>query len=770
MITAGCTPDIVVYQRIVHALFAQRNCGEALRVFREIKQRGYDIDRVMYTTMIHGLCKMNRIGDAQQVWDEMVDKGLEPNEYTYCSLVNYYCKAGDFEKARKQTTLTCNIFIKGFCAHERVYEALEVFEEMSVKGIKHDVITYNTLIWGLCKAGMLPQAIRMYEWLPSSGLEPSALTLSPLIATVCKEGQLEAAAKLIMSMRARGLEPSQWSNDNIINVFCKIGRPDEGMAWLAGLLKNNIKPRRQTFDSLVCSLSTSGRVDDALLVLDIMLKHGASDACSKLYVMRRFLYCRMVEGLSVVKQARKIHMLAMDVRHCSKENPYVLPDEFVAGAIISKLPSSWKDFATSLKHKRQEFTIDGLIGALDIEEKARAKDTRGKRVVGASANFVQKNSNGQKNNSHKGKKKPQLPPNHSKAKQTTLDIEEKTKAKDTCGKRVAAASANYVQKNDNDQKNNSHEGENKAQEPPNHSEAKQMIIEEKARAKDTRGKRVVGASANFVQKNSNGQKNNSHKGKKKPQQPPNHSKAKQTTLDIEEKTRAKDTCGKRVAGASANFVQKNDNDLKNNSHEGEKKAQEPPNHSEAKQTILDVEENARAKETRGKKVVGARANFVQKKNNGQKNNSHKGNKKPQQPPNHSKAKKTILDVEENARAKETRGKKVVGASANLVQKNNNDQKNNSQEGKKKPQQLPNHSMAKQTTTFKKKRKGFLCYVCGSQDHFAKKCPDHPSAKSANMVVSEASGTSGYGNYLSIIFFSALSMEWWVDTCANICVC
>nr|CAB3495847.1 unnamed protein product [Digitaria exilis] len=247
MITAGCTPDIVVYQRIVHALFAQRNCGEALRVFREIKQRGYDIDRVMYTTMIHGLCKMNRIGDAQQVWDEMVDKGLEPNEYTYCSLVNYYCKAGDFEKARKlydemlekgfkQTTLTCNIFIKGFCAHERVYEALEVFEEMSVKGIKHDVITYNTLIWGLCKAGMLPQAIRMYEWLPSSGLEPSALTLSPLIATVCKEGQLEAAAKLIMSMRARGLEPSQWSNDNIINVFCKIGRPDEGMAWLAAFL------------------------------------------------------------------------------------------------------------------------------------------------------------------------------------------------------------------------------------------------------------------------------------------------------------------------------------------------------------------------------------------------------------------------------------------------------------------------------------------------------------------------------------------------------
>ena len=40
---------------------------------------------------------------------------------------------------------------------------------------------------------------------------------------------------------------------------------------------------------------------------------------------------------------------------------------------------------TSLEHKRQEFTIDGLIGTLDVEEKARTKDIRGKGVVGASS-------------------------------------------------------------------------------------------------------------------------------------------------------------------------------------------------------------------------------------------------------------------------------------------------------------------------------------------------------------------------------------------------
>jgi hypothetical protein len=66
-----------------------------------------------------------------------------------------------------------------------------------------------------------------------------------------------------------------------------------------------------------------------------------------------------------------------------------LPDKFVASGIIAKLPPSWKDFATSLKHKRQEFNVEELIGTLDVEERARTKDS-GKGVETSTANVVQK--------------------------------------------------------------------------------------------------------------------------------------------------------------------------------------------------------------------------------------------------------------------------------------------------------------------------------------------------------------------------------------------
>jgi hypothetical protein len=70
--------------------------------------------------------------------------------------------------------------------------------------------------------------------------------------------------------------------------------------------------------------------------------------------------------------------------------PCVLPDKFVAGSIIAKLPPSWKNFATSLKHKRQEFNVADLIGMLDVEERARGKDNNGKDPESSAANMYRK--------------------------------------------------------------------------------------------------------------------------------------------------------------------------------------------------------------------------------------------------------------------------------------------------------------------------------------------------------------------------------------------
>jgi Zinc knuckle. len=128
-----------------------------------------------------------------------------------------------------------------------------------------------------------------------------------------------------------------------------------------------------------------------------------------------------------------------------------------------------------------------------------------------------------------------------------------------------------------------------------------------------------------------------------------------------------------------------------------------------------------------------------------------------------------LGVEEKARAKENRGKNIEGgSSANLVQKKNPHASHNNNNKKVKSDVKP-----KATTNFKKKGKGNAkgdCFVCGKPRHWAKNCPDRKDKKSANMVISEGGGTSGYGNFLPTVLSVFHSPDWWVDTGANIHVC
>jgi hypothetical protein len=99
-------------------------------------------------------------------------------------------------------------------------------------------------------------------------------------------------------------------------------------------------------------------------------EYGGSDAGTELYIIEQYHDYQMVDGKSVVTQAHEKQCMVKELTLLK----IVVPDEFVAGCIIAKLPPLWRDFTTALKHKRVHISISDLIASLDVEEKAQAKD------------------------------------------------------------------------------------------------------------------------------------------------------------------------------------------------------------------------------------------------------------------------------------------------------------------------------------------------------------------------------------------------------------
>jgi hypothetical protein len=97
--------------------------------------------------------------------------------------------------------------------------------------------------------------------------------------------------------------------------------------------------------------------------------------------MEQYHDFKMVNNHSVVEQAYEFQLIVREVEQVKR----VLPEKFVAGGIIAKLLSTWRNFAIALKHKRQKIFAEDLLAGLDVEEKARAKDAPPRASEGQSS-------------------------------------------------------------------------------------------------------------------------------------------------------------------------------------------------------------------------------------------------------------------------------------------------------------------------------------------------------------------------------------------------
>jgi flagellar hook-basal body complex protein FliE len=116
-----------------------------------------------------------------------------------------------------------------------------------------------------------------------------------------------------------------------------------------------------------------------------------------------------------------------------------------------------------------------------------------------------------------------------------------------------------------------------------------------------------------------------------------------------------------------------------------------------------------------------------------------------------------LDVEEKARAKDIRGKKVSeeSSSAHLVQKNQP-----KPQKKKFQQELKQKPTTPSKKNKKNKEKG-NCFICGKTGHYVRECPNakwKPNKKTSNTVETDA-GTTGYSNLLSTVLSVCQAPDW-----------
>ncbi|CAJ2667187.1 unnamed protein product [Trifolium pratense] len=133
-----------------------------------------------------------------------------------------------------------------------------------------------------------------------------------------------------------------------------------------------------------CSYKEAKEIWDSMAT-----KYTAEDAGKQKFVIGNYYRWEMVEEKDIKAQINEYHNLVEDL----KTENITLPDAFIAGILIEKLPESWKDYKNQLKHKQKQLPLADLITHIIIEDTNRKESKAAKvKALASKANLVQNKS------------------------------------------------------------------------------------------------------------------------------------------------------------------------------------------------------------------------------------------------------------------------------------------------------------------------------------------------------------------------------------------
>ena len=96
-------------------------------------------------------------------------------------------------------------------------------------------------------------------------------------------------------------------------------------------------------------------------------KYLFEEATSKKFLVSQFMRYTMVDSKAIIVQ---LHEIKHILNQCKQQNMN-MDETIIVSSIIEKLLPSWKDCKKSLKHKKEDLTLEELAQHLRVEEELR---------------------------------------------------------------------------------------------------------------------------------------------------------------------------------------------------------------------------------------------------------------------------------------------------------------------------------------------------------------------------------------------------------------
>ncbi|KAG8479312.1 hypothetical protein CXB51_029716 [Gossypium anomalum] len=219
---------------------------EALNIFSQMESEGFRPNCFTFTSITAACANLAVLNCGQQVHGGIICRGLQGNLVLANALIDMYAKCGSiadswkiFNEMSDRNLVSWTSMMIGYGAHGYGKEAVKLFDEMVVSGIRPDRIVFMAVLSACSHAGLIDEGLRCFESMSNYNVTPDQEIYGCVVDLLGRGGRVEEAYQLIKGMPFKPNE-SVWG---ALLGACKAHKLPS-MGKLAALKVLDLRPKK----------------------------------------------------------------------------------------------------------------------------------------------------------------------------------------------------------------------------------------------------------------------------------------------------------------------------------------------------------------------------------------------------------------------------------------------------------------------------------------------------------------------------------------------
>ncbi|PSS04029.1 Pentatricopeptide repeat-containing protein [Actinidia chinensis var. chinensis] len=210
--------DSVSWNSVIAGCVQNGMFDEGLKLFRQMLLANVKPKHVSFSSIMPACAHLTTLHLGKQLHGCIVRGGFDDNVFIASSLVDMYAKCGNikiakwiFNSMEQHDMVSWTAMIMGCALHGHAHEAISLFEQMEMEGVKPNSVAFIAVLTACSHAKLVDEAWQYFNrMIQVHGIAPGLEHYAAVADLLGRAGKLEEACEFISSMR---IEPtgSVWS-------------------------------------------------------------------------------------------------------------------------------------------------------------------------------------------------------------------------------------------------------------------------------------------------------------------------------------------------------------------------------------------------------------------------------------------------------------------------------------------------------------------------------------------------------------------------------